>query len=411
MTSSSKSPADSHYKRALWAVITLGVVVRLVLAFTTDGIPYDLEAFRLVSNALVTAPSRVYALVNDGPGYPRWPYPPGYFVIILATRGVRNLTELDFLSLMRIPPIAADAAIGWVIQDFLGWRGVDHRSRLAAAGLVVLGPSFVVISGFHGQFDSVAILPAVVALAFWERTENRRRPVVVGALIGVASAVKTVPLLMLLALLPSSRSRGEGITLLASAAVAPILIGFPVLLTEGTGWLRVLRYNGVPGLGGISLVAQPALALDWLGVGHAQLSSVSQALFDGSHLITVTALLLAGTLLLRYRASAALAAVVVWLTVYVFGVNFFMQYMVWGIPFFLLAGYVRAVFVLETVLLAPVLVLYLGTSHPWLAKVFYVSPMLTVWAIMAIVLVLVTRRLVAGTGGTVAATTSDDAWK
>jgi uncharacterized membrane protein len=383
-----------HYGRTLWLVIGLGVAVRLVLAFTTDGVHYDLEAYRIVGDALLNTPSRVYAIANGQPHFPRWPYPPGYFPFILAADGGAHLTGLDFFSLVRVPFILSDAAIAWIVQDFLGRRGADHGRRLAAAALVALGPSFVAISGFHGQLDPIAILPAVAALALWDRTDASWRPYAAGALIGVGGSIKTVPLLMLLALLPSARSRGEGVRLLASAGVVALVAIAPWLATAGTGWLRAFRYNGAPGLGSLSLVAQPDLAPAWFGLGHARLSDFSQALYDHSRLIAGVAILAAGALVLRFRAPATTAAVLLWLTVYVFGVTFFMQYMVWGLPFFLMAGYLREVLLLQAVLLGPTLVTYVKVSQGWLVDVLYVVPMLAVWTGMAVSLVLLARRVV-----------------
>jgi hypothetical protein len=86
-----------------------------------------------------------------------------------------------------------------------------------------------------------------------------------------------------------------------------------------------------------------------------------------------------------------LAAVAVWLSVYVFGVDFFMQYMVWGLPFFLMAGYTREVLILELLLAGPVFVIYHGVGHPWLAYVLYIAPMLIVWAAMTVSLGLLAR--------------------
>src|SRR5207302_10782054 len=106
--------------------------------------------------------------------------------------------------------IAADAAIAWLVQAGLGRAGASDRTRLSACALVALGPAFALISGMHGQIDSVAILPAVLALVVWERGGSRRA-LAAGLLIGRAASIKTAPGLMVLALLPSVRSRREAL--------------------------------------------------------------------------------------------------------------------------------------------------------------------------------------------------------
>ena len=386
--------APGRYRALLWWLLGAGLALRLVLAFTTDGVVPDLESFRIVAGALQDAPGHVYGIANSHPPFVRWPYPPGYFPFIWGADRFAEATGLDFLSVIRLGPIAADLAIAWVVQAFLGWRGHGHGTRLGAAALVALGPPFAAVSGYHGQIDAVAILPAVLALALWERTDAEWRGLAAGALIGLGGSIKTIPLLMVLVLLPSARSRREAAALVVCAAAVPLLAIVPWLVSEGTGWTRVFRYNGAPGLGGLSLLAQPDLAPAWFGLGEARPNGFSQALFDASRYVAGASVLAAGALLLRFRASATIAAVVVWLTVYAFGVTFFMQYAVWGIPFFLMAGYVKRVLVLELALLGPVLVTYAGVADSaWVVWAFYVVPMLAVWAAMTFALLVLLRRL------------------
>ncbi|HVE68743.1 MAG TPA: glycosyltransferase 87 family protein [Solirubrobacteraceae bacterium] len=393
------SPAA--YRTVLWGLLGAGLAVRLGFAFTTDGVKPDLESFRIVADALRAAPGHVYEIANANPPFVRWPYPSGYLPFVAGADRLADATGLDFLAVIRLGPIAADLALAAVVQAFMGRRGHGPGTRLAATALIALGPPFVAVSGHHGQIDAVAILPAVVALVVWERTDAQWRGVAAGALIGLGASVKTIPLLMALALLPSARSWREAISLTGCAAAVPLLAVAPWIVSEGTDWLRVFRYNGAPGLGSLSLLAQPDLAPAWFGLGDARPNGFSQALFDASRAIAGASLLVVAALLLRFRAAAPLAAVAVWLGVYAFGVTFFMQYAVWGIPFFLMAGYVRHVLALELVLLAPILVTYADVaSETWQVYVLYVGPMLLVWAAMTLALVALLRGLAVRPPGT-----------
>src|ERR1700742_1452635 len=62
---------------ALWIMIAAGVVVRLVVAFATHGLPYDIHSFQLVHAALSSSPLHLYSTVNPNGNF-HWPYPPGY---------------------------------------------------------------------------------------------------------------------------------------------------------------------------------------------------------------------------------------------------------------------------------------------------------------------------------------------
>jgi uncharacterized membrane protein len=234
----------------------------------------------------------------------------------------------------------------------------------------------------HGQIDAIAILPAAIGVTVWVR-DGRRRAWWAGLLIGVGAAIKVVPGLMVFALLPSARSRREAVELIGAALVAPVIACLPVVVASGTGWIgTITHYHGGVGLGGISLVAQPELPLNWLHITAHPLTGVSRWLILHGGTVAIFALLLAVVFVAWRRIGAVSAAVVLWLTFYAFGVSFFMQYMVWGLPFLLMAGYVWQVAVLELLLFAPVLVIYHGVHRAWEANAFYVAPMLLVWLVL-----------------------------
>ncbi len=120
-------------------------------------------------HALTSHPLHMYSLVNGHP-YNRWPYPSGFLPWILAADWLTRHIGHHFDGWVQLPQIFADAALAWFVQDFLRLRGCSERLRLTAAAVVAFGPSFFIVSGYHGQIDSLAILPAVAALYVWERS-------------------------------------------------------------------------------------------------------------------------------------------------------------------------------------------------------------------------------------------------
>jgi hypothetical protein len=388
----------ADYRVLLWFLIGAGVVGRLIIAFTTEGHLYDLQSEALVNSALHKHVFGVYHQLDDfsTPPYGRWPYPPGFFLAIVPLAKLAHVTGLAFASLIRVPGIVCDAAIAWLVQDFLRHRGFSVPSRLVGVALVALGPSFAAISAYHGQIDSVAILPAVGALVLWTRSEAAWRPYAAGALIGIGAAVKTVPLVMLLALAPSARSWREAAQLVITAVAIPLAAIAPWLILDGPGTSLVFRYRGGPGLGGLSLLTNPRLPLTVFGVGHESVGGLTQVVYDNARWITGGALLVDGALVVRYRPPPVDAAVLVWLAVWVFGVTFFLQYTVWGLPFLLMAGYLRTVLVLQAALLAPTIITYTRGLHSWQVWGFYTVPMIVLWVAFAVGAVLVARRIASG---------------
>lgn len=289
-------------------MIAIGLGLRLALAFGGYGVVYDIESFEAVRRALADSPLDVYTLVNDVP-YNRWPYPSGFFGWIVAADGLAALAG-PFHGWIQIPQILADGAIAWLVQDHLRTRGAGNGARLAAVGLVALGPSFWIISGYHGQIDSVAILPAVAALWAWGRSPpGGRRALIAGVLIGVGVSIKSVPVLMLLALLPSVGSKKEAAALVAPALAIPLILLAPWLAADADGTIDALgSHRALPGFGGIGLLLQPSLAELWLHAEPHTLNSVNQFLFD--HELLVLAPLMAPIVALVFlrRLEPALAA-------------------------------------------------------------------------------------------------------
>ena len=389
-------------RQLLWLLIGVGLIGRVVLAFATVGVGFDIESLRLVGAALGGEPFETYSAVNDpldslgGFEVSRWPYPPGLFPWVSASAAIENATALPFHGLIQMAPIAADAAIGWLVQDFLGRRGASERTRLASAALVLIGPSFWIISGYHGQIDSVAILPAVAALAVWDRAPASHRAPIAGLLIGLGAAVKTVPIFMLLALLPSVRSFREGLWLVGAAAMLPLAAMAPFLIADFDAVTRALRYTGAPGLGGLTMLMQPELStanltLDFEGI---EVGAVVRGIHARSGAIVLAGLAAVSALLFRFRPAPVHAATAIWLAVYVVSPAFFFQYVVWGVPFFLMAGYVREVALLQLLLLPGTVVFYL---RPWSDDrigLVYVPAMAVVWLALVLGVLLQLRQVV-----------------
>lgn len=381
-------PLSARGGRVLWTMLGVGLAARLVVGFTTLGIAFDVEAYSLVREGLATHPLDVYS--DTG----RWPYPPGYFVWILTSGRIEDVTGLSFSDLMQVPPILADLAIAWLVQSELGRRGAGERTRLAAAALVVFGPAFFVISGYHAQIDSMAILPAIAGVLLWQHSDDPHRALWVGLLIGVGGLLKTVPLIVLLALLPSARSWREAATLVLVAGALPALAFLPFVVSDPAGVKEALRYRGVPGVGGISLLVQPELARTWMNEIPVNGSDITFALYDWGGAITAVALLAAAAFLLRFRPGPMEGAALLYLVVWAFGINFFLQYVIWGFPFLLMAGYAREVAYAQVLMLPAVVLVYLRPWEDPAAAWVYVPASLALWVAALAGVFVVGRRIV-----------------
>lgn len=381
----------------LIALIALGAVIRLVTAAVSYGDGFDMESYRIVGDALRDGtPFDTYDQISDG-DFTRAPYAPGYWPVVAVVAWLEDRFGLALDFVIQLVPIAADCALAFLVWRYLGERGMGDRSRLIAAGLVALGPSIAFVSAYHGHFDAVAILPAVAALILWERPSFRRRALAAGLLIGLGAAIKTMPLLMLLALLPTARSLREALVLCTAAVAVPVLMLLPFALSAPSGIGLIVTYEGVGGFGGISLLAQPELADIFIrGTEIDGFNGATSFLLDFGSWLLLAALGALGLLMLRRRTPAHQAAVAVWLTVYVLGYGFAHHYLVWGVPFFLMAGYLWQTALLQAALLVPrVIFAAVPFGHVgW--TVLYATLMVLVWLGMLVALAGVTRRIAAG---------------
>jgi hypothetical protein len=86
---------------------------------------------------------------------------------------------------------------------------------------------------------------------------------------------------------------------------------------------------------------------------------------------------------------------VVWLVVWLVGVNFFIQYLVWGLPFLLARGELRAAAAIQLLAGPALLLLYVDVNTEWAIWAVYTVPMLLLWGLWAALLALRTRRYAA----------------
>ena len=377
--------------RALWLLLVSGIAMRLAWVAQTGGLSFDMESFRQVASALGAHPLQAYGELNPEGVY-RWPYPPGYFPWVVVSDALAGAGLMSFRVAIVLPAVFADAALAWLVHLGLGRTGASDRARLAGAAVVMLGPVFALVSGFHGQIDALAILPAVAALLVWERG-GPRRALVAGLLIGVGISIKTAPGLVLLALLPTVTSRREAGALVGAALALPLAALAPFLVADAAGVTRALGYGGIPGQGGITLLADPNLAHHWVenqpGVGPNGLVSF---LSDHGGLITGAAVLAAAGLAWRRRLAPREAALLLWLTFYALGTGFAFQYAIWGLPFMLLAGRARWAIALQAGLVIPMLMFYAGPFKGPAFVAGYVVVMGIVWTGLAAAFAITARN-------------------
>lgn len=370
--------------RLLGLLLLIGATIRVAMAFATHGESFDITSYASVGGLVARDPLSVYEHMGR-----RWPYPPGLWPWLLVARSAAFRFGLPFHGVIQLAPIAGDLGVAAVVAHVLRSR-LRSRAWLAGAAAVALGPSFLLISGYHGQFDALAFLPALVGVAVWQRG-GAHRGVVAGLLIGLGGVLKTAPLITLLFLWPSARSRREILKLAGSAVGLFLLSVIPFLLRDAWFIRAALSYAGMPGLGGWSVLVQPDLVDLWILGGPGTIAPSTTAIVRWGSLYVAVALGgLAGWLRV-HRAPPDRVAVVSMLALYAVAPNIFVQYYVWGLGFLLLAGRIRLTVWVQVALLVPtVIVLLRPWGSGWIASLHLVWTV-GLW-IGAVVLTLIEAR-------------------
>ena len=144
--------------------IILGVGMRLYLAYGFYG-NFDQKSYEIVSDIMARG-GNVYGETE------RYNYSPFWAYLLLGLRNLSASLNLPFQFVVRGFLTLADVANAILI----GAIAAQLRTvpRLVAFSVYLLNPVSILIVGYHGQFDNLAILPLLLATYLWTRQDRDR---------------------------------------------------------------------------------------------------------------------------------------------------------------------------------------------------------------------------------------------
>jgi hypothetical protein len=359
-------PGATRSRRAFYlrfgALALLGVGLRAWLLARYPGDPFDLNSALLMRKGVLHHGLHAYSYANPTARL-HYPYPPGWLPVILAGVSIAHAVGASVGDLLRAPLIVVDVALAWVVQAILAWTGRSDNERLAGAALILLGPPIFATTILQGQLDTVSALAILGAVAAWLRVDPRRRWLAAGVLIGTGATVKTTPIFAVLALLPTAVSRRERLKLAVVAVAIPVASLLPFAIADPGAMRRLAGYHGAPGAGGLSLLVQPRLALDWLSAPVVAISGANHALDHAATWLAVAAVAIVAATSWRARLDPLTAGVLVYAALLLGGVDFFLQYIVWLLPLIVAWGRLRIAAAITAIWTVPLLFRYANTLH------------------------------------------------
>lgn len=187
-----------------------------------------------------------------------YPYPPVWVLAEAGSEWIERRTGAPFAVVVKLPVVAADLLIVGLLLAHGRRRGLGAAAGWAYA----LHPVSLLITGFHGQFDSIAL--ASVLLALHWHGEGKRDLSALALAAGIA--LKSFPVLLLpFFLLGPGRSarRAARFAVLALGPVALLLLPF-ALADFGALRRELFAYSGIADFGWIGLVR----GVRWLATGR-----------------------------------------------------------------------------------------------------------------------------------------------
>ncbi|MEG2054426.1 MAG: hypothetical protein RR052_05725, partial [Oscillospiraceae bacterium] len=145
-----------------WAIVALGVAVRIFFCMFTEGVLGDAYFFVNWSQTAATQGLPNAYVLGDVPAA----YPPGYILLLAFMAKIVNFLGVDPYSRMGIlfvtlPAILSDAAIAVLAFYFLRKKS-QITAFVTGLSLIVL-PISIFDSGVWKQVDSVLIFPLLLA--------------------------------------------------------------------------------------------------------------------------------------------------------------------------------------------------------------------------------------------------------
>ncbi len=251
------------------------------------------------------------------------------FIYELDHRPWLHANGITFPFLLRLPGIISDFVVVLVLLSVAKPLRLPTWSLLALA----LSPVSLMVSGFHGNTDSVMVMFIVLAacMCLWER------PILCGLFLALSSQIKIIPLLLVPIFFFYWLHRRKVFAFTLPFAAALVLLWIePLLKFPGVFIHRVLFYGSFWGLWGITYWLRLTGLKDFSRVTYYNFLPLQQAAVTGLKLAIILAVLVIAWRRRKLDARGLFVSLGwAWVIFFIFSPGVCAQYMVWLMPFVL----------------------------------------------------------------------------
>ncbi len=201
--------------RRLGPVLAVALVLRLVPILFAGRVVADVLRYQKAASHVLDVSWNPYLA-------PRlYPYPPLWIWIEAGSEWLARATGLSFAVVVKLPVLLADLGI----VTLLACWPLDSRVGQRASWLFALHPVSILVTSFHGQFDSIMLFFVLLSLRFQQSGRFDASALSLSAAI----ATKSFPALLLpIFLTAQGVSRAFRYLLLATLPVLLLLLPYAV---------------------------------------------------------------------------------------------------------------------------------------------------------------------------------------
>ncbi len=312
---------DGLLRAFMALLVLLTVALHWAIITSSRGAGPDIDAFRLQAATVFQHQNiyRIYELKD------RYPYPPVWVWIIAAMQLVAWTLHMPFDQAARLPALVGDIGICLLMFGYLRHRVGTCWAAMIPAALYAINPVALFVGAGHGQFDSLVIL--FILLAFYLRgPQEDRRPLWSALALGLGIALKGYPVLAL-PYLALTAPRGYRLRT-AVYAFVPLVVAV-VLYTALFGVSKGIVTHVIG--------YQSTYDFGWAGLHSAHISRIvlQPWVLRALELLLIAFAAIVPAVLFHRRPAAAMS--IIFLAFYATTPTMSAQYLIWVLPFLLLA--------------------------------------------------------------------------
>ncbi|MCX5687091.1 MAG: glycosyltransferase family 39 protein, partial [Candidatus Omnitrophica bacterium] len=204
----------------VFAAALFVLILKLLLSYVVYG-TNDVTYWKFFSDVIAQHGTfKIYSLVKI------YNHPPLMSWVLKFIRYITLKSGLSFQFVFRLMPIIADFLSIFVIWNLLSALRVKTRTLLCV--ICSINPINFLISGFHGNTDSVFIFFIFLAIYFIKNKQIFYS----GLCYGLSLCIKIVAIILLPVFFFYFRTRKEKAIFIAFSAIIPLLVFLPYLLSD-----------------------------------------------------------------------------------------------------------------------------------------------------------------------------------